>query len=237
MTITSLRILAAMASVTFNLMPLYGVYAWGWDAFQLLLLYWAETVILFAGALARIPFIPAPQLGTMIVNGRTVAATHRGLMGFFALTAAPFILGHLFFICVLFSGDWFKRLHGLADVVHTFLIASGAWKPLSAATLAGAIDLLIGQFHPAFVDEIAHRLHLVLRRQKPPPDAFGSVAGGVYLRIVITQVAVIFGAMALRRHGTLAPLVVVVGLKTLFDLGTRVSAMLAKPAALPPPMG
>jgi hypothetical protein len=234
MTITILRILAALASAAFNLTPLYGVYAWGWDAFQLLLLYWAETVVLFGCALVHIRFIPTAQLGTMIVDGRTVAATHRSLMGFFALSAVPFIAGHLFFLCVLFSGDWFKRLHGLADIVHTFLIASGAWKPLLLATLAGVIDLLIGEFHPAFVDVLARRLHLVWRRRKPAPDAFGSIVGGTYARIVITQAAVIFGGMVLQRYGTMAPIAIVVGLKTLLDLGARLSVTFGSPSSIPP---
>jgi hypothetical protein len=225
MTITVLRVLAALASAAFNLTPLYGVYAWGWDAFQLLLLYWAETVVLFACALVHIRFIPTAQLGTMIVNGRTVVPTHCGLMGFFALSAVPFIAGHFFFISVLFSGDWFKRLHGLGDAMHAFLIASGAWKPLMMAALAGAIDVLIGEFHPAFVDALARRVHLVWRRGKPVPDAFGSIIGGVYARILLTQAGVIFGGMALQRYGTMAPLAIVVGLKTLLDLGTRWSVM------------
>jgi hypothetical protein len=234
MTITTLRILAALASATFNLTPLYGIHAWGWDPFQLLLLYWAETAVLFACALARIRFIPAPRLGTMIVNGRTVAASHRGLMGFFALSAVPFMAGHLFLLCVLFSGDWFRRLHGFGDVIDTFLVASGAWKPLLLAALAGVIDALFGEFHPAFVDALARRLHLVWRSGKPAGDAFGSVVGGVYARIVITQAAVIFGGMALQRHGTMAPLAVVVGLKTLLDLGARWSAMVGLAAPLSP---
>jgi hypothetical protein len=233
MTITILRVLAALASAAFNLTPLYGVYAWGWDAFQLLLLYWAETVLLFICALVHIRFIPTAQLGTMIVNGRTVVPTHRGLMGFFALSALPFIAGHFFFVSMLFSGDWFGRVHGLGDAVHTFLIASGAWKPLLMVALAGAIDVLIGEFHPAFVDALARRLHLVWRRGKPVPDAFGSIVGGVYARIVMTQAGVIFGGMAFQRYGTMAPLAIVVGLKTLLDLGTRWSVMLASPSARP----
>jgi Family of unknown function (DUF6498) len=237
MTITTLRILAALASATFNLTPLYGVYAWGWDAFQLLLLYWGETIVLFCCAFVHIRFIPAAQLGTMIINGRTVSATHRGLMGFFALSAVPFIAGHLFFLCVLFSGDWFRRLHGLGDVMHTFLIASGAWKPLLMAAIAGTIDVLIGEYHPAFVDALARRLNLVWRRGKSTPDAFGSIVGGIYARIVIIQAGVIFGGMALQRYGTIAPLAIVVGLKTLVDLGRRWNAMFGAPSSLSPSDG
>ena len=58
MVVTALRVAAAALFAAFNLVPLYGIYAWGWDAFQLLLLYWGETVILFVCTLAHIALIP-----------------------------------------------------------------------------------------------------------------------------------------------------------------------------------
>ena len=56
---------AAVLFAAFNLLPLFGIYAWGWDAFQLLLLYWGETVILFICTLGHIALIPPARLGTM----------------------------------------------------------------------------------------------------------------------------------------------------------------------------
>jgi hypothetical protein len=191
MVVTALRVAAAALFAAFNLVSLYGIYAWGWDAFQLLLLYWGETVILFI------------------------------------CTRGIFITVHLFFLCMLFSGAEFSRLNGAADFLRTFFIASGAWVPLLLAALAGVIDVLTGPFHPAFVDAFARRLHVALARSAAAPtgDAVGSVVGGLYLRIVIMQVAIIFGAMTSFRYGTLAPLIIVIGLKTLIDLGIRQSAI------------
>ena len=231
----TLRVLPAVLSAGFNLVPFYGIYAWGWDAFELLLLYWAETVILFACTLIHIALIPTPRLGTMLVNGRTIAASHRMLIGFSALTAGLFIVGHLLFLCVLFSDDWFGRFHGVSDFVYTFFVASGIWEPLLLAALAGIIDVLIGEFHPAFIDALARRLHLALKRRQPPAaDAFGNIVGGLYVRILITQAAVIFGAMASRRYGTMAPLAIIIGFKTLIDLGARLSAI-SRPSSVSPP--
>ena len=149
------------------------------------------------------------------------------MVGFFAVHGGVFITAHLFFLCMLFSGAEFSRLNGVADFLRTFFIASGAWVPLLLAALAGVIDVLTGPFHPAFVDAFARRLHVALARSAAAPtgDAVGSVVGGLYLRIVIMQVAIIFGAMASLRYGTLAPLVIVIAFKTLIDLGTRLSAI------------
>ena len=67
----------------------------------------------------------------------------------------------------------------------------------------------------------------------PTAGAVGSVVGGLYLRIVIMQTAIIFGAIASRGYGTLAPLVIVIAFKTLIDLVTRLSAIYgASPALL-----
>ena len=149
------------------------------------------------------------------------------MVGFFAVHGGVFITAHLFFLCMLFAGAEFSRLNGVADFLRTFFIASGAWVPLLLAALAGVIDVLTGPFHPAFVDAFARRLHVALARSAAAPagDAVGSVVGGLYLRIVIMQVAIIFGAMASLRYGTLAPLVIVIAFKTLIDLGTRLSAI------------
>src|SRR5438105_4057897 len=67
----AIRLLIALVFAVYNLVPLYGLWAWGWDAFQLLILYWSETVVLAAWAMARIAFVPAALLGTALENGNT----------------------------------------------------------------------------------------------------------------------------------------------------------------------
>ena len=233
---TALRVLAALLFAGFNLIPLYGIHAWGWDAFQLLLLYWAETAILFVCTLAHIACIPPERLGTMTVNGRERPASRAMMVGFFAAHGGLFIAGHLLFLCVAFAGNAFRGVHGVAGFVHTFFIVSGAWAPLLLVALAGLIDVLTGAFHPAFVDAFARRLHVVLARSAAEAsassgDAIGSVVLGLYGRIAIMQVAIIFGAVAAFRFGSMAPLVIVIGLKTAIDLGTRLSAIIKAPDA------
>ncbi len=234
-TVTALRVLAAALFAAFNLVPLYGIYAWGWDAFQLLLLYWAETALLFACTLAHIACIPPAQLGNMIVNGRTVPASWAMMVGFFALHGGMFIAIHLLFLCVLFSGDAFRHVDGVAGFLRTFFLISGAWAPLLVVGLAGAIDVLTGTHHPAFVDAFARRLHVMLapRADTDKGDAVGSVVLGLYGRVFIMQFAIIFGALASSRFGSVAPLVIVIALKTVIDLLTRLAPIfVAAPAPL-----
>jgi hypothetical protein len=233
--ITALRVIAAVLFAGFNLMPLYGLVAWHWDAFQLLLLYWGETAILFLCTLAHIACIPPAQLGTMVVNGRTVPASRLMMVGFFTVHGGLFIAGHLFFLCVLFGDRKLAHIGGAAGFVHTFFSASGAWAPLLLAALAGTLDVLTGPYHPAFVEAFARVLHVALARPKDaaPGQAIGSVVGGLYLRVAIMQVAIIFGAIASAVLGSAAPLVILVVLKTAVDFVIRLSAISgAAPAPL-----
>lgn len=52
--------MATLFVLAANLLPLAGVWFWGWDAFVVLMVYWAETVIVAGWTLARIATLPGP---------------------------------------------------------------------------------------------------------------------------------------------------------------------------------
>jgi hypothetical protein len=219
----AIRLVAALLFTAYNLVPLYGIWAWNWDAFQLLILYWSETVVLAVWTMVRIALVPAELLGDITVNGKTVKASHASLIAIMSLTAGIFCAGHLLFLCVIFSGDWFKRLHGIGDFVETFYIASDAWIPLLLVTLAGGADVLTGQYRPQFMAAVAQRLRIVpaVAAPRAAGDAVGSITGALLGRIVLVQFAIIGGAWAAGRWGSLAPLTIIIGSKTAFDFGHR----------------
>jgi Family of unknown function (DUF6498) len=220
------RLAAALLFVVYNLMPLYGLWAWHWDAFQLLIMYWTETLILAAWTLVRIDLVPVQFLGVITVNGRPVKATHGKLIAFFTVHAGMFMAVHLFFLCVLFSDGWFRRLHGLGDFLSTFYVISGAWIPLSFAALGSGIEALTGTFRPQFVYAIERRLFPdeSFVPQAPPvsKDMVGQIVFALYGRIIMMQIAIIGGAWLARDWNSLGPILILIGLKTLFDFGSRV---------------
>ena len=115
--------------------------------------------------------IPPARLGTMIVNGRTVAASRPMMVGFFAFHGGIFITAHLFFLCMLFSGAEFSRLNGVADFLRTFFIASGAWVPLllaSAGRRHRRADRCVPSRLRRCVRTTAARGARALRRPRPP---------------------------------------------------------------------
>jgi hypothetical protein len=178
--------------------------------------------VLVAWTLVRLALVPSDLLGDITINGKVQRASHRALIGIMALTAGIFCAAHLLFLCVIFSGDWFKRLHGLGDFAHTFYIASGMWMPLLLVTIAGGADVLTGAYRPQFMNALMLRLRLV--SASPPAsdaDPVGSIIGGMFGRIVVMQVAIICGGWVALRWGSLAPLAIIIGIKTLFDFGHR----------------
>jgi len=205
-----LAALLALATLIGNLIPLYGVLYWGWDTFQLLMLYWTETAIIAGFTLLRLSRLSGPERGEITVNGKPRPATEFMLVGFFALHSGAFILVHLFFLWIFFSGDWLKKVHGVGSFFFELYGASYVWAALLFLIIASAISFLVDSANPP------------QRSAAPgakPVDPVGAIVGGLYARIVIMQIAIIFGAMISGMSGSLAPLVIAIVLKTLVDLG------------------
>ncbi len=207
-----------------NLIPLAGLYYWHWDPFQLLMLYWMETVIVAGWALARGGTLPDTLLGRMTVNGREQPATRLLLIELFGGLAAAFCAAHFFFLWMIFQDGWRGKVHGPIDIVRVFVVESGAWAPLLFAFLSGLAAFVTSPTRPAIVQLMQARM---LGQEKVPAmpqldvatHGVGNAVGGMLGRIVIMQCGVIFGAMLARSYGSSAPMYIVIGLKLLSDLG------------------
>jgi len=198
-----LSVVMMLATLIGNLIPLYGVLYWQWDTFQLLMLYCMETAVIAGFTLLRLARLSGPERGEITVNGQPRAASQFMLVGFFALHSGVFILVHLFFLWIFFSHDWLKKVHGVASFFSELFLVNYVWVALLFMIIASAVSFLIDAARP---------------REKAP-DRVGRIVGALYARIVIMQIAIIFGAIISGMSGSLAPLVIVITLKTLVDLG------------------
>lgn len=218
---TLFRTLSILIGLVANLIPLAGVLFWQWDTFQLLMLYWMETVIVAFWTIRRLAHVPEDQLGTMTVNGQVRAASSFALSAFFTLHAGLFIFVHLVFLLVLFSGDWFGSIPPGQGFLSAFFLTNGVWLALIVMFVAGWISFLVRET-PSYPRKMERGLYP--KRVVPPEsasqmgDAVGSVIGGLYVRIVIMQVAIIAGGIFAQSYGSIVPLLIVIALKTLFDL-------------------
>ena len=207
-----------------NLLPLVGVWHWGWDAFQVLMLYWAETVIIAGWTLARIATMPPALLGTIKVNGKQRPGSNRSMTLFFAFHAGMFIAVHLLFLLVLFSGDWANRMIRPLSFLQALFVESGAWAPLVVTFIGCFIGFVTATPQPTLVTRFLQRLdpdrraYFVQPATDPKNDHVGAVVGGLYARIMVMQVGIIFGAWFSQAYGSKAPLLIVIVLKSLIEL-------------------
>jgi hypothetical protein len=213
---------SSLILIVANLLPLAGVLFWGWDAFVLLALYWFETAIIGFWTLVRVATAPSGSLGEISIHGSARPASPLGLALFFVLHAGIFMGVHFGFLWALFSGGWAARIHGVHDFVAILIVGTGLWVPLLVLFVARGIVF----FHSL----IGARLRAWLNPQRaaakasiPAPGAsVGLVLGGFYARIIVMHIAILLGGF-LSFFGSIAPLVILVAIKTAIDLGMHVA--------------
>jgi hypothetical protein len=194
---------ATAALVAANLVPLAGVLWWGWDAFLLLCLYWAET--------AAIGFWTILKIMTLQFENRSAARGAFADLGygvFFTVHSGVFMSVHMIFLWSIFSGKWSGEVHGVQEFIRVIIIRTGLWIPLVA---------LFARREP----------------DGPRDDAVGRVVGSFYQRIVLMHLAIILGGIAAMKLGSLAPLIVLILAKTALDTGIHIFLKLggdSKPA-------
>jgi hypothetical protein len=177
----------------------------------------------------RIAASPDGSMGPLIINGRPNNSS-RVMAAFFVVHAGIFMGAHLLFLWVLFSGAWAKRIHGPFDFVDKIVIATDLWIPLLLLFLSRGVSFLFHILKPDLILRLEAMLPLHNLPPPPGPGDAGSIIGGFYARIMLMQVAIIFGAFIAARLDALAPLVILVVLKTLIDLSLHLALDFRPPA-------
>lgn len=197
-----------------NLIPLVGVFYWGWSTFVLLMLYWAETAIIAFWTLMRI-----------LIGGDFAKNFFGEIFGrlffftFFLVHSSGFMLGHFIFLWAFFSGktgfstqlseDFFRTMP--SEFWNGIILANGLLLPLAISFIGRGI---------AFMIEMA-RLPL-WKRLVDEDDRGGTkpgpLVGGLYTRIIIMHLVILGGAALAQKYGSLAPLILLIVAKTFVDI-------------------
>jgi hypothetical protein len=211
---------AMLATLVVNLIPLYGVLFWGWDTFQLLMLYWFETVMIAYWAIRRIGLLPDEQT----LRAKDRPGFLHSQTGFFTLHAGIFIAVHFILLWAFFSWNWFKKVSGIATFFFQLFVANGIWAALLLMALFHWVsfrtDPLVAGARPGASPAI------VQAREQAAGRGVMPIVGGLYARIFILQIAIILGAVISDFTGSLAPLVIVIVLKTVVDIALAAFAPL-----------
>jgi hypothetical protein len=197
-----------------NFIPLLGVLYWGWDTFVLLMLYWLETLIIAFWTLLRILIA-----GDFSNNFFGEIASRIFMFAFFLVHAGGFMFGHFIFLWGFFGKSWLKEIpvtSSLSSIpVEAFwdkmIVANGLLIPLAISFVGRGIAFLIE------MSKLSLWKRLVTQEAGADGKA-GGLVGGLYGRIITMHVVIIIGAIFAQKFGALAPLVLLIVLKTVVDL-------------------
>jgi len=179
-----------------HLLPLLSVWLAGWDAGNLLILYWLESAVIGLWTVVLVAAAPAQPL--KILSGPGQASTTGGGMALFILVHAGFFMGiHLYFLHFAFEVTQ-ADLHGSlpAAIVH-MLLDDGLWLPLAGVFV---IRMLVTV--------------QALQRQEPVQRQII----GFYFRIVVMQLAIIIGGFLMFMVGPIAALITLVAVRLGFEI-------------------
>ncbi len=207
---------AGLILLAANAIPLLGVLFLHWDAFLLLLLYWTETAIIGFWTIWLMANISGRLLGSSKTDQALGKASIYLQIGFLVMHAGIFMSVHFFFLWMLFSGAWRTKVHNVWGFVELILIGQGLWLPLVALFIARGIEPVLLVYGPDWY-----------RKEKwgsdnPKKTIRDRLVKGFYSRIVVMQIAIIgsgFVVTVLGGAAAIAPLIFIVLLKTLIDLG------------------
>lgn len=204
-----------------DLFPLVGVAFWHWDAFLLLMLYWLDTAIIAFWTIARVATTARDGLnGLRITSGGKSTNSPWAVSAFFVVHCGMFMAVHFLFLWVIFAGAWARKIHGPGDFVRVIIIDNRLWLPLAGLMLSRGLSFLFHAIRPhpwQRIEQALFRRPVRLAARAPAGSVGGEIAV-LYVRVVIMQIAIIFGAFLSTLLGTMAPFVILILLKTAADV-------------------
>jgi len=135
----------------------------------------------------------------------------------------------------IFSGTWSRHIHGVAEFLDQIVIRSGLWVPLAALFFSRGSAFVYHVLKPHL---LARHRQIAGKSDEPATGSneYSELISGLYRRVIVMQVVIIFGASLSILMGSLAPLIILIVLKTVADLGFHLTIEFrARPGHAPVP--
>lgn len=202
-----MRWLHALLALAMNAVPIVGVMAYGWSVPTVLLLFWLETLAITLAHCARI------ALHRRLSRKLQPRNRAKPLLAGFLLMAGVFSLAQGMFILILaFSAIPRAAPDDPAAHFQMAQFLAGGWTMLALVV----VDLLL-DVAPLRDRDQTWIEHETSRREG---------------RVILTQLAILGGAFAIvKTHAPISVLLVLMGLKALFDCLGALSAPAVTPRA------
>lgn len=193
---------SSLALIAANLLALWGVLAWDWPVFPILLLFWMENVIVGALNVARMLLLDPGDLATWA--GKLL------MVPFFCVHYGMFTLVHGVFVLALFGGAAYERAGGGLFSIEPVLRAVrdyDLWLPVAALAGSHLFSFvwnycLRGEYQRASLQDLMAR---------------------PYGRVMVLHVTILAGGFAAQALGSpLWALLLLIALKIGIDLAAHI---------------
>lgn len=203
-TLDDLRRPSALTLVVANTLPLLGVLFFDWDLGEVMLVFWAENVVIGLWHAAKL---------WLVSRG-----IEKGIVGFFALHYGMFTLGHGVFVVTIFvQSPTFVETGPSSYEVS----GEGPWVPTLARVLPVVGALFVSHAY-SFATNFVRGGEL--ERWRAKEKGANRLMFSAYGRVIVLHVTILASAWAIGTLGSpVWALAVLVVLKTLVDLGAHVA--------------
>jgi len=209
-----MRWLSAAVLVAVNMVPLVGVAFWGWSLMLILVLYWIESGIVGVINVFKIARAAGPssmRVGgsrvTLRMSGMAAGLARGGVIGFFILHYGIFWTVHGVFVFLL---PLFAGMSSVEPGASGLGLSDFGPLPLEGVGVS-ALGLAASHGISFFVNYLGRGEYLHVSPEQQMMSVYG--------RVFVLHITILAGAFLVGFFGTpFAALVLLVGLKTLFDL-------------------
>ena len=214
---------AVVALVAANAIPLLGVLFFGWNVWTILIVYWLENGIVGLFNIAKMTRAEGDIVGTagsITMNGRSVSSMAKlGLIPFFVMHYGIFWLVHGVFVLTLpvFGSMGPAGSDGGPDLTDGF----------------SPVTILVAVIALTISHAVSYYFNFLGSGEFRRVTAAGQMFAP-YGRLVVLHITIIVGGIAIAVTGApAAAIAILVGLKTLMDLGFHLAEH-RKVADVPP---
>jgi hypothetical protein len=198
-----------IALLAANTIPLWGVLFGGWDAFFVVMLYWAENLVIGFYNVLKMAFAGVPnhaaQLGKLF------------LIPFFAVHYGGFMAVHGFFIMAIFGKSVGSPIRGepwpcfFVFLQMLFSVALQMYLAIPSQVRIAVFALFVSHGVSFVYNYLLKREYAAAKPEK--------LMGSPYSRIVVMHIAILAGGFFVMALGSPAILLIVlVGMKTIVDV-------------------
>jgi ABC-type multidrug transport system permease subunit len=200
----NLKNIPVVCLIAANMIPLCGVAFFGWDTFSIVLLYWAENLIIGFYSILKIAISKAEILAKLFA------------IPFFILHYGGFCAAHGIFVFALFGKGMLKLS---SEGSHHFSVPFEPSFNTARQIFADIPQAFLWTFLALFVSHGISFVHNFIIKGEYLHTNSDQLMASPYSRIVVMHIAIIGGAFLSKAVGSsVAVLIVLVILKTIVDL-------------------